>query len=197
MNRGRTTAIVVVLFLLGFLVPVQASNVGIFGRPLGSKCGIENEELPQSGNSGGTQMCLLTANGLIWKDSTSLVANARLAKVLPRCGISRILSSKIPMFLAKLLTEVASNYYEKRRLLPIKVNAINAVKVSLDTIGLHPCSNGIGAPLGDWTGSVPIEAKAAWLLAVTHKKNSFGNFHFIYIAQVGSKYEVVGEGTGP
>ena len=197
MNRDRSTAIVSILLMLGFLAPVQASNDGIFGRPLGSKCGIETEELPQSGNSGGTQMCLLTAKGLIWQDSTSLVANARLAKVLPDCRISRILTSKISISLSKSLTAVASNYYEKRRLLPIKVDAINAVKVSLNTIGLHPCSNGIGAPVGDWTGSVPIEAKAAWLLAVTHKKNEFGNFHFIFIAQVGTKFEVVGEGTAP
>jgi len=127
----------------------------------------------------------------------TLLANHEKISALPSCAISRTLNIKVSSNLTKSLTTVASKYYQSRQLSPIKVNAINRVNLSLNYVGVHPCSNGVGAPQGSWSGSVPRDAKAAWLLAITHKMNQFGNFHFIYIAQIGSKFEVVGEGTGP
>jgi len=129
--------------------------------------------------------------------ASTLPANHEKARALPNCAISRTLNTKISGDLTKSLTTVAKRYYQAKQLLPIKVNAINQVNLLLNYAGVHACSNGAGAPQGSWTGSVPHGAKAAWILAITHKMNAFGNFHFIYIAQVGNKYEVVGEGTGP
>jgi len=129
--------------------------------------------------------------------ASTLPANHNKASALPNCAISRTLNTKVSGDLTKSLTTVAKKYYQVKKLLPIKVNAINQVNLLLNYAGVHPCSNGVGAPQGSWSGSVPRGAKAAWILAITHKMNAFGNFHFIYIAQVGSKHEVVGEGTGP
>lgn len=197
MVRQRFTLIIIISILIGSFAPAFASNVGIFGRPLGSKCGIENEELAQSDSAGGTQMCVKTPRGLIWMDSTKMIATPRMVQLLPKCGIDRFFTTKISSTTVKSLTAVATNYFKKQNLLPIKIGSINAVSVNLNLIGLHPCSNGLGAPIGDWTGSIPGNAQGAWLLAVTHKKNNFGNFHFMYVARLGNKLEVEGLGTGP
>jgi hypothetical protein len=129
--------------------------------------------------------------------SSNLPTGVQKVRSLPSCGISRILNSKVSSDLTRSLTKIASKYYQAKHLLPIKVNAVNEVNLSLNYIGEYRCSNGVGAPQGSWGGSVPRNAKAAWLLAITHKMNEFGNFHFIYIAQIKSHFEVVGEGTGP
>ena len=63
--------------------------------------------------------------------------------------------------------------------------------------GINPCSNGVGVPLGSRGGSVPKTAKAAWLMYVIHKQNEFGNSNFVTIAQLGTSYKIVYEGTSP
>ena len=197
MSRHKFIALLSALVLFGTLSSVEASNVGIFGRSLGSKCGLENEEIVQLGGKGGTQMCVMTSKGLIWQDSTYLVANQRLVKTLPNCGVNRFFKVQITSALAKTLSTVATSYFQKQNLLPIKIDLIYGVTLPLNSIGLHPCSNGLGVAIGGWSGSIPSNAKVAWLLAVTHKTNEFGNFLNIYIAQLGGRFVVVGAGTGP
>ena len=129
--------------------------------------------------------------------ASTLLAKHQKVSALPSCAISRTLNAKVSSNLTRSLTTVASKYYQAKHLAPIKVNSINQVDLFLNYVGVHPCSNGVGVPQGSWSGSVPRDAKAAWILAITHKMNAFGNFHFIFIAQVGGKFEVVGEGSGP
>jgi hypothetical protein len=129
--------------------------------------------------------------------ASTFLAKHEKVSTLPNCAISRTLTTKVSHELTRSLTTVANKYYQAKHLSPIKVNAINPVNLLLNYVGVHSCSNGVGAPQGSWSGSVPRRAKAAWILAITHKMNVFGNFHFIYVALVGSKFEVVGEGTSP
>lgn len=196
MNRLRGMSCCAAFVLLAIIPNSSAMNMNS-EQPLGSKCTTENQELAIQGNHGGTQMCVMTARGLKWVDSTNLAANSRMVKTLPKCGTSRIFKTTISSATTSILKRVAKEYFGSQQLAPIKIESIIAARVDLNSIGLHVCSNGLGAPLGGWTGSVPKVASGAWLLAVTHKKNAFGNFHFIYIAQLGNKFEVVGEGTGP
>ena len=187
----------VALLLLGTVAPSFASTVATPDQAVGSKCRLENEEISKSAKYGGSQMCVLTTKGLFWKESTYMVATPRMNKMLPKCGSSRGTNAKLSSKLDTTLTSVATAYFQKQNLLPIKVSQIVGVSVMLNSVGIHACSNGVDAPLGGWGGSIPVKAKAAWLLPVNHKINRFGNFDFLYVALVGGKYLVVGEGTGP
>lgn len=164
---------------------------------LGSECNTENEAVPISSSTGGLQICLKTEKGLIWQDIADMTASKYLNETLPKCDVNRLLSSKLSNQLIEKLTAVAFSYFKGQSLLPIQVDLIYEVSVALNSIGTHPCSNGIDEPIGAWGGTVPKNSNAAWLLYVLHKKNRFGDSQSIYIAQIDDQFRVVGGGTSP
>ena len=162
---------------------------------LGASATQKNEAMPISSSTGGLQICLKTEKGLIWQDIADMTASKYLNESLPKCDVNRLLSTKISNQLIEKLTEVAFSYFKDQSLLPIQVDSINEVSVALNSIGAHPCSNGIDEAIGAWGGTVPKNSNAAWLLYVLHKKNRFGDSQVIYIAQIGTEFQVVGGGT--
>ena len=197
MKRGLKLS--ATLTLLIFLTSCSTMNKDVAAGDtlLGSECNTENEAMPISSFTGGTQICLKTEKGLIWQDIADLTASKYLDETLPKCDVNRLLSTKVSNQLIEKLTAVAFSYFKDQSLLPIQVDSINEVSVALNSIGTHSCSNGIGEPIGAWGGTVPKNSNAAWLLYVLHKKNRFGDSQVIYIAQIDNQFRVVGGGTSP
>ena len=187
------------LTLLIFLTSCSTVNKDMAAGDtvLGSECETENEAMPNSSLTGGTQICLKTEKGLIWQDIADMTASIYLDETLPSCVVNRLLNTELSKPLVERLTAVAFSYFKNQSLLPIQIDSINEVSVALNSIGTHPCSNGIGEPIGAWWGNVPKNSNAAWLLYVLHKKNRFGDSQVIYIAQLDDQFRVVGGGTSP
>lgn len=197
MKRGLKFS--VTLTLLIFLTSCSTLNKDVTAgdTSLGSECNTENEAMPNSSSTSGTQICLKTEKGLIWQDFGDMIASKYLDETLPSCVVNRLLNTKLSKPLVEKLTAVAFSYFKDQSLLPIQIDSINEVSVALNMIGIHPCSNGMGEPIGGWGGTVPKNSDAAWLLYVLHKKNRFGDSQVIYIAQIGTEFQVVGGGTSP
>ena len=198
MKPKSTLVAVLALLLLGFISPALASSGGKPKDTVGSKCEVKYQEIAQAGGKGGTQICAPFANGLRWEVSTTMVADSQMAKTLPSCGVNRTLSTTISMYKKSALITAASNYYEKRGLALKKTNAVSQLDLSLNLVGLHPCSNGVGVPLGNWIGVLPVSAKAGWILDVTlSPKKGLESSQLIFIAEIGTGLHVVAEGSGP
>ena len=197
MKRGLTFSVTFTLLI--FLTSCSTTNkdITVGDTLLGRGCKTENEALFNSSFKGGTQICLKTEKGLIWQDLSDMTASKYLDETLPNCVVNRLPNTKLSKQLTEKLTAVAFSYFKDQSLLPIQVDSINEVSVVLNSIGTHPCSNGIGEPIGAWGGTVPKNSNAAWLLYVLHKKNRFGDSQFIYIAQIDTEFHVVGGGTSP
>lgn len=187
------------LTLLIFLTSCSTLNKDVTARDslLGSKCNTENEAMPNSSSTSGTQICLKTDKGLRWQDIADMTASSYLDKTLPKCEVNRLLDTKLSKPLVEKLTAATLSYFKNQSLLPIHIDSVHEVSVALNSMGTHPCSNGIGEPIGSWGGTVPKNSDAAWLLYVLHKKNRFGDSQFIYIAQIDDQFRVVGGGTSP
>ncbi len=172
-------------------VPVLAEV--ILGTQIGANCTLENEAINKPGISGGTLFCLKTDRGLVWSDLNDLTVDKYLNSVLPSCSTQ--------LFKTALLTpgmiQLAENYYKDRNLLPVKVTMWGEANRTLFAEGIRPCSNGVGAPLGAYSGFIPKEASAGWSIMVVHKANEFGNTNFLRIVKIGSAYKVMEGGTGP
>lgn len=172
-------------------VPVPAKV--ILGTQIGANCTLENEAINKPGISGGMLICLRTARGLVWSDFNNLTADKYLNSVLPSCSAQ--------VFKKALLTpgmiQLAENYYKDRHLLPVKITMWGEANRALFAEGIRPCSNGVGSPVGAYSGFIPKEASAGWSIMVVHKANEFGDTNFLRIVKVGSAYKVMDGGTSP
>ena len=193
MKFRSSFSIIIISTLLGSGGVAQAATI----PKIGTHCAVENQEIVASIAIGGSQMCLKTSAGLVWKSSTTLLATKYLDHVLPKCTDSLYTKVSVSAELRRILTFLVTKHYQERNLLPIKVTNISGVIVNRNLEGINPCSNGVGVPLGSRGGSIPKNASAAWIIYVMHKQNDFGNSNFITIAHLGTSYKIVYEGTSP
>lgn len=129
----------------------------------------------------------------------SRVADAHLNSILPKCSLDAFYSPviKVSPNLLKIFTRVATAYFSKRHLLPIKIAQVSKAVKKYMTAGTQACSNGLAAPLGAWSGFMPSNASEGWSVYTMHKMDGFGNSNFLHIVRIGSSYKIVGATTSP
>lgn len=166
---------------------------------IGSTCSKEAQALPGGLPKGGVIICLRDNSGLHWQDMGSRVADAHLNSILPKCSLDAFYSPviKVSPNLLKIFTRVATAYFSKRHLLPIKIVQVRKAVKKYMTAGTQACSNGLGALLGAWSGFMPSNASEGWSVYTMHKMDGFGNSLFLDIVRIGSSYKIVGAGTSP
>lgn len=166
---------------------------------IGSTCSKEAQALPGSLPKGGVIICLKDNSGLHWQDMGSRVADAHLNSILPKCSLDAFYSPviKVSPNLLKIFTRVATAYFSKRHLLPIKIVQVRKAVKKYMIAGTQACSNGLASPLGAWSGFMPSNASDGWSVYTMHKMDGFGNSLFLQIVRVGSSYKIVGAGTSP
>lgn len=138
-------------------------------------------------------------SGLHWQDMGPLVADAHLNSILPKCAMDAFYSPviKVSPDHLKIFTRLATAYFSKRHLLPIKIVQVRKAVKKYLTTGIQACSNGVTAPLGAWSGFMPLNASEGWSVYTMHKMAGFGNSLFLQIVKIGSSYKIVGAVTGP
>ena len=170
-----------------------------YSPQIGSTCSKEAQALPGSPTKGGILICLKGKSGLRWQDMGSLVADAHLNSILPKCALDAFYSPaiKVSPDQLKIFTRLATAYFSKRHLLPIKIVQVRKAVKKYMTAGIQACSNGLTALVGAWSGFMPLNASEGWSVYTMHKMAGFGNSLFLEIVKIGSTYKIVGGGTSP
>ena len=170
-----------------------------YSPKIGSICLKEAQALPGSPTNGGVLICLKNKSGLHWQDLGPVVADAHLNSILPKCAMDAFYSPpiKISPDHLKIFTRLAVAYFSKRHLLPIKIVQVRKAVKKYSTAGIQICSNGVTAPLGAWSGFMPLNASEGWSVYTVHRMAGFGNSLFLQIVKIGSSYKIIGAGTGP
>lgn len=166
---------------------------------IGSACSRETQALPGSPPNGGVLICMKDKSGLHWRDMGHIVADAHLNSILPKCSLDAFYSPviKVSPDHLKIFTRLATAYFSKRHLLPIKIVQVRKAVKKYMTAGIQVCSNGLASQLGAWSGFMPLNASEGWSVYTMHKMAGFGNSLFLQIVKIGSNYKIVGAGTSP
>ncbi len=170
-----------------------------YSPQIGSTCSKEAQALPGSPTNGGVLICMKNKSGLHWQNMGSLVADAHLNSILPKCAMDAFYSPPITVSpdRLKIFTRLATAYFSKRHLLPIKIVQVRKAVKKYLTAGIQACSNGLTAPLGAWSGFMPLNASEGWSVYTMHKMAGFGNSLFLQIVKIGSSYKIVSAATSP
>ncbi len=170
-----------------------------YSPQIGSTCSKEAQALPGSPTNGGVMICMKDKSGLRWQDMGSLVADAHLNSILPKCALDAFYSPpiKVSPDHLKIFTRLATAYFSKRHLLPIKIVQVRKAVKKYLTTGIQVCSTGVTALLGAWSGFMPLNASEGWSVRTMHKMAGFGNSLFLQIVKIGSSYKIVGAATSP
>jgi len=169
-----------------------------YSHQIGSVCSLETQTVPWSPTKGGTLICLKDKSGLHWRDLLPVMADSHLDSILPSCNLERYSPPiKVSAVQLKIFTRLATDYFGKRHLLPIKILDVSKAVKKYSTVGIHVCSNGIAVTLGAWGGFMPLNATEGWLVDTLHKQNASGNSILLQMVKVGTRYKIVGAVTGP
>ncbi len=172
----------------------QTQRVGsqlLLGTQIGAPCTKENEAINKPGISGGTLFCLRTPKGVFWHNIDTVTGNAYLNSILPSCNTRMYTKST----LTPEMTQLAENYFKERNLLPVKVTMLGKANRQLLAEAMGVCSNGIGLPIGAYTGFIPKEASAGWAIMAIHKMDQFGNTTILRIVKIGNTYKIMDAGS--
>lgn len=191
--------LVLSLVLVITLSPAAEGAASGYSPEIGSTCAKETQALPGSPTNGGVIFCMKDNSGLHWQDMGALVADSHLNSILPKCALDAFYSPviKVSPEHLKIFTRLATAYFSKRHLLPIKIVQVRKAVKKYLTTGIQACSNGLVAPLGTWSGFMPPNASEGWSVYTTHKMAGFGNSLFLQIVKIGSSYKIVGAATSP
>ncbi len=167
---------------------------------IGNTCKSELQTRTRIENLGNEKIliCVKETKGLYWEDIDLVKVDKRLNELLPSCKIGYVKALPHASISQKrIFLKLATNYFSKRNLLPIKLDSVDPISINLAKLGPNVCSNGMGEPLGDRTGFVPSGATEAWEALVIHKKNEIGQDNFLQIVLLHGSYKVVGASTSP
>ncbi|MBC7464335.1 MAG: hypothetical protein H7227_08770 [Actinobacteria bacterium] len=190
--------LVLSLVLVITLLPVAEAATSDYSPKIGSTCSREIQVLPGSPTNGGILICTKDKSGLHWRDLRYVTADKYLDSILSSCNLSTYSPPlKVSADHLKIFTRLATTYFDKRNLLPIKILQVNKAVRKYRTVGIHVCSNGVNVSPGAWNGFIPLNASEGWLVNTMHKMNGFGNSLLLQIVKIGSSYKIVGAVSGP
>lgn len=185
--------LVLTLISIISLSPRAEAASNDYTHQIGSACTHETQDVVKSPTQGGGLICLKDKSGLHWQDDLKVVVDAHLESILPRCGREALYSPPIKVSTAqmKIFMKLATDFFRKMQLLPFKITQVLKAVKKNQTVGTHPCTNGVGAPLGAWGGFMPLNASDGWELQTSFKVNRYGNAQFLRIAKIGTSYKIV------
>ena len=190
-NFGACLALAFVSIIALSSTAAGASND--YSHQIGSTCLHEGQDVSKSPTQGGGLICVMDTSGLHWQDDLKVIVDARLNTILPKCGKVALYSPPIKVSTAqmKIFLKLATDFFRKMQLLPFKITQVIKAVKKYQTVGIHPCTNGVGATVGAWGGFMPLNASGGWELQTSFKVNRFGNAQFLRIAKVGTSYKIV------
>ena len=140
-------------------------------------------------------VCMKTKGGLVWISRATIEGNSRISNLLPNCKTIKIWSNPIvvgPYFKSQI-EKIAVKWFLASGLRPtpknsqVKIDQVIQAENRYQRIGEHLCSNGIGHPLGVWSGLLPTNAKYGWQVTVQRIKGIPGNDPMFNIIQIGGE----------
>lgn len=195
-NIGWCLALSLVLVIS--LSPRAEAVSNDYSHKIGSLCSQETKAVPGSPTEGGVLICLKDKSGLHWRDLRFVTADKYLDSILPSCNLATYSPPiKVSADHLKIFTRLATAYFGKRNLLPIKILQVTKAVKRYLTVGIHVCSNGVAASPGAWDGFMPLNASEGWLVYTRHKMVGFGNSRFLQVVKIGTSYKIVGAATSP